>query len=187
MHRTIAMAVGLMVVLALPAGAVAKPTKQDKRNAAQECKLLRGTTDESREAFKASYRNLGACVSEKTREQARERRQAKRSASVDCRDERKQDSAAFAGHYRNFGKCVSSKARKELAAEDAADRAEIAETKNAAKECGAERDSIGDEPFAEKYGTNHNKRNAFGKCVSGKTAGDEPEDGGESDEEAPAS
>ena len=75
-------------MLALPAGAVAKPTKQDKRNAAKECKLLRGTTDESREAFRASYRNLGACVSEKAREQASERRAAKRSASGDCREER---------------------------------------------------------------------------------------------------
>lgn len=188
MQRTIAMAVGLMLVLALPAGAVAKPTKQDKRNAAQECKLLRGTTDESHEAFRASYKNLGACVSEKAREQAHERRQAKRTASSDCRDERKQDPPAFAEHYRNFGKCVSSKARKELATVDKADRAEIAEAKNAAKECGAERDSIGDDPFADKYGTNHNKRNAFGKCVSGKTApGDGSEDDGDSDEEAPTS
>ena len=187
MQRTIAIAAGLIAVLALPAGAVAKPTKQDKRNAAKECKLLRGTTDESREAFKASYRNFGACVSEKAREQASERRAAKRTASGDCRAERKQDSAAFADRYRNFGKCVSSKARKELAAKDADDRAEIAEAKNAAKDCAAERDSIGDEPFAEKYGTNHQKRNAFGKCVSGKTAGDEPEDGSGSDEETPAS
>ncbi len=85
MQRTIAIAAGLIAVLALPAGAVAKPTKQDKRNAAKECKLLRGTTDESREAFRASYRNFGACVSEKAREQASERRAAKRTASGDCR------------------------------------------------------------------------------------------------------
>ena len=38
---------------------------------------------------------------------------------------------------------------------------------NAAKECDAERDG-GREAFEEKYGTNKNKKNAFGKCVSEK-------------------
>jgi hypothetical protein len=39
--------------------------------------------------------------------------------------------------------------------------------RDAAQECRAER---GDDPeaFQETYGTNANKRNAFGKCVSGK-------------------
>ena len=37
---------------------------------------------------------------------------------------------------------------------------------NPAKICKAERASIGVGPFADKYGTNPNKRNAFGKCVS---------------------
>jgi hypothetical protein len=41
-------------------------------------------------------------------------------------------------------------------------------TDNAAKQCKAERQSMGAEPFANRYGTNANKRNAFGKCVSQK-------------------
>ncbi len=41
----------------------------------------------------------------------------------------------------------------------------------AEKACKAERNSLGVEAFSEKYGTNHNKRNAFGKCVSGKSKG----------------
>jgi hypothetical protein len=176
MRRTVAIATGLIVMLALPAGAMAKPTKQDRRIAAKECKMLRGTTDESQEAFRASYRNLGACVSEKAREEAQQRRAARRTASGDCRAERTQDAAAFAERYGNFGKCVSSKAGKKLASENAKDRAEIAEAKNAAKDCGAERDSIGEEPFAEKYGTNHNKKNAFGKCVSGRSGDDSGDD-----------
>jgi hypothetical protein len=47
--------------------------------------------------------------------------------------------------------------------------------KNAAKKCKAERASMGAEAFKAKYGTNPNKANAFGKCVSGqsKKAGDE--------------
>jgi len=39
---------------------------------------------------------------------------------------------------------------------------------NAAKQCKAERASLGETVFANKYGTNPNKRNAFGMCVSGK-------------------
>lgn len=35
-----------------------------------------------------------------------------------------------------------------------------------AKACKAERQSMGVETFAKRYGTNHNLRNAFGKCVS---------------------
>jgi hypothetical protein len=42
--------------------------------------------------------------------------------------------------------------------------------KNAAKACKDERGSTAEskQAFADKYGTNANKRNAFGKCVSGK-------------------
>ena len=66
-----------------------------------------------------------------------------------------------------FGKCVSgkAKAKKEAAAEDAAEeRAE----ENAAKKCKAERGTTAQsiEAFKQKYGTNANKANAFGKCVS---------------------
>ena len=50
------------------------------------------------------------------------------------------------------------------------------EFKNAAKECRAEREAD-PEGFQEAYGTNGNKRNAFGKCVSGKAK--------DSDDEAP--
>lgn len=38
--------------------------------------------------------------------------------------------------------------------------------KNVAKACKAERTRIGVQPFNDKYGTNANKKNAFGKCVS---------------------
>ena len=47
--------------------------------------------------------------------------------------------------------------------------------KNAAKKCKAERASLGVDAFKTKYGTNANKANAFGKCVSGhaKKSGEE--------------
>ena len=44
-----------------------------------------------------------------------------------------------------------------------------ADFKNAAKYCKAVRESKGTEQFTTLYGTNKNKKNAFGKCVS-KTA-----------------
>lgn len=44
-----------------------------------------------------------------------------------------------------------------------------ADFKNAAKYCKAVRESKGVEAFASLYGTNTNKKNAYGKCVS-KTA-----------------
>ena len=55
---------------------------------------------------------------------------------------------------------------------------------NASQECRAERDAIGTEAFAEKYGTNAPKgekskgagKNAFGKCVSGKVSDEIDED-----------
>ena len=50
-------------------------------------------------------------------------------------------------------------AKAEPAAEEAA--------KNAAKACKDER-AADDDAFAEKYGSNKNKRNAYGKCVSQK-------------------
>ena len=41
-----------------------------------------------------------------------------------------------------------------------------ADFKNAAKYCKALRESKGTEVFATLYGTNKNKKNAYGKCVS---------------------
>lgn len=41
-----------------------------------------------------------------------------------------------------------------------------ADFKNAAKYCKAVRESKGVEAFASLYGTNTNKKNAYGKCVS---------------------
>jgi hypothetical protein len=40
--------------------------------------------------------------------------------------------------------------------------------RSAAKECKQERRNMGRAAFASRYGSNHGKRNAFGKCVSRK-------------------
>ena len=69
-----------------------------------------------------------------------------------------------------FGKCVSGKSKDKAKDEKDDDKDEADKDEGAAaKACKAERASIGVEAFAKKYGTNHNLKNAFGKCVSGKS------------------
>ena len=106
---------------------------------------------------------MGKCVSKL----AQQSRQNTANAAAQCRDERAADPAAFKDHYGTgpnkanaFGKCVSQKAK---AAGNRQDQA----TENAAKQCRNEQ--LADPAaFKDHYGTNANKSNAFGKCVSGK-------------------
>jgi hypothetical protein len=116
---------------------------------------LYGTNADRSNAF-------GRCVSKVARAQRSER--ARGNAA--CRAERDANATAFAAKYgtgrngRNaFGRCVSSKARAAAIARQSA-------TNNAARACRAERATLGATAFANKYGTNANKRNAFGRCVS---------------------
>jgi hypothetical protein len=183
--RRLLIIAGALAVLATPAGtAIAKPSNADKREAQKECRAERGTTDATREAFKAKYRNFGDCVSQKAREAKAERKEAKTNASRECREERgdtaesreafRQKYGTNANKSNAFGKCVSQKAKAERAEEDAEDAADAAARKNAAEECDAERGDTQEsrKAFEEKYGTNANKRNAFGKCVSQKAKED---------------
>ena len=90
---------------------------------------------------------------------------AQTNAAKDCKAERAADEAAFKEKYGTnknksnaYGKCVSQKAGEK--------EAEVtASLVDAAKDCRTERTADPD-AFREKYGTNKNKRNAFGKCVS---------------------
>jgi hypothetical protein len=72
-----------------------------------------------------------------------------------------------ANDRNSFGKCVSSKVRSSEAQQDE-------NTQNAAQQCRAERGdpgfatAHGGKSFTDFYGTNKNKKNAFGKCVSQK-------------------
>ena len=181
--KKITVLICLALALALPAGAVAKPTPDnaDKRAAKAECKTLRGNTDLTREAFRTQFRSFAACVRKTAVEEAQEEQTARSNAAKDCKTERQADATAFAekygtnGNKRNaFGKCVSQKAKAKEQAADEQDAEEATEFKNAAKECDAERTADAG-AFAEKYGTNENNRNAFGKCVSSKASDDEGE------------
>src|SRR6476659_3328633 len=91
----------------------------------------------------------------------------KAAAAKQCSTARGADPAAFAAKYGTgkkhanaFGNCVSGKAK-------AAAAQQVQATINASKACWTER-KADPAAFKAKYGTNPNKSNAFGKCVSGK-------------------
>ena len=96
------------------------------------------------------------------------------NAAKACKAERgstAQTAAAFTEKYGTnankknaFGKCVSMKVKHEEAEAEAQEQAEA----NAAKKCKTERGTTEQSiaAFRAKYGTNANKKNAFGKCVS---------------------
>ena len=91
-----------------------------------------------------------------------------KSPAKACKAERSADRDAFKEKYgtnRNksnaFGKCVAAKRR------EARERRREARQRRAqaSRMCREERQADA-EAFKEKYGTNRNKSNAFGKCVS---------------------
>jgi hypothetical protein len=174
--KRLLVALGLIAAVAVPVTAAAKPTKTDRKNAARECKAERGGSTATRETFKTRYRTFGKCLSRRARDEAAERKVGHTNAAKECKAEWALNPAAFEDKYGTnhnkknaFGKRVSGKAKAKEAAMDAKDRKAIRARKHAAKECAEEREGIGREAFAAKYGTNHNKRNAFGKCVSAQS------------------
>jgi hypothetical protein len=174
--KRILIATGVAVALVLPTGAVAKPDQAEKNAAKAECKAERGKSRATREAFRAKYDDFSACVRKNAAEEEAENESAHKNAAKECKAERDADPAAFRTEYGDnengknaFGKCVSEKAREGKAEMDAEDAEEAAEFRNAAKECAAERETMGDDVFTDTYGENKNGKNAFGKCVSRKT------------------
>jgi hypothetical protein len=151
--------------------------------AAAACKALQTTAPSMFGAGK-TYKNLGACVSTKSQQG----NESANNAAKTCKAE--QADGNFAGSHGGksfsdfygtsgngngngksegkgnaFGKCVSGRAKTETA------KANTAEL-NAAKQCKAQRADTGfagahgGTSFADFYGTNGNKKNAFGKCVA---------------------
>src|SRR4051794_25712564 len=186
MHKSLILA-GVVGSLALPGAAQAtdSPTSSDRHNAAQECRFERGSSAATHEAFRVLYGTnksksnaFGKCVSGKSREETKEREDAKGAGSQACRTERgttAQAKAAFemkygtGKHKKNaFGKCVSAAAKQAKDHADEQDHENAQDRKNAARQCAQER-GTDKTAFASKYGSKAGKANAFGKCVS-KTA-----------------
>ena len=88
--KRITLVFGLVLALVAPSAAGAKPVSDngDKRAAKQECKMLRGHSKATREAFRTQYRSFAACVRDKAAEEAQEEQTARRNAARDCRSER---------------------------------------------------------------------------------------------------
>src|SRR5262245_38252686 len=142
---------GALAALATPALAADTPTAEQQCRAersemgVQTFRQTYGTNKSRKNAF-------GKCVSKRNKAT----HEAEKAARQECKAEKK----------KPHGDCVGEKAAETVAAEVEADV-------NAAKTCKTERKADPD-AFKEKYGTNKNRRNAFGKCVS-KTAKDTEE------------
>lgn len=122
---------GLVVVLAVPAGAVAEPDESDKRAAKAECKAERGKTSDTRAAFKLKHGSMSRCVKKTAAEEEAEEETAFKNAAKECKAERSDPGFAadhggktFEQHYGTnangknaFGKCVSQRTRGDSGSE----------------------------------------------------------------------
>jgi hypothetical protein len=169
----------LLGVLALsaPALATSHAPVAGAPSAQKQCRTERSAMGV--ELFRQTYGTnanrhnaFGKCVSKRASATEDAAAAAKQNASQECNAEESADPAAFAQKYGTgnnganaHGKCVSQKAKAKTGA-TVADQVDA--DVNAAKTCKAER-KADPQAFKDKYGTNKNKRNAFGKCVA-KTA-----------------
>jgi hypothetical protein len=170
----------LLGVLAVSAPALAEQSSSTPSPESQ-CRTERSAmgVDVFRQTYgtnKNRHNAFGKCVSKRTHATEEAADTAKQNAAQACKAEKAADPAAFAQKYGTgkhganaYGKCVSQTAKAETT--DAV-KDEVKADVNAAKTCKAER-KADPQAFADKYGTNANKRNAFGKCVS-KTARTQP-------------
>ena len=166
---------GALALMAAPASAAAASSTANS-DAQKQCRQERTAmgTQTFRDTYgtnKNKHNAFGKCVSHRTAQNEATEKKSHTNASKECKAERAADPAAFKDKYGTgknkknaFGKCVSQKARaKTKKAEKSQVQAEI----NAAKQCKDER-KADPAAFEQKYGTNENKSNAFGKCVSQK-------------------
>jgi hypothetical protein len=156
-----------LLCLVAPATLAAQPSPASKA-----CKAQRNAIGMA--AFRQLYASTGtpkaamdACLTQQVQVVSTEAKNAAKACKAE-RGTTQESKDAFAEKYganRNkknaFGKCVSAKTAEGVAEEQQA-------TLNAAKTCKAERGATpaSRAAFADEYGTNANKKNAFGKCVS---------------------
>jgi hypothetical protein len=178
----------LTILTAAGALALAVPAFADNSaptsppSASQQCRTER--TQMGRDTFAQLYGTnqgrknaFGKCVSKRAQATDTATAQAKVNAAQACKAERTADPAAFADKYGTgankknaYGKCVSQQASQKAAKTV---KQQVKADVSAAKACKAER-KADPAAFADKYGTNQNKRNAFGKCVSSQKKQQQP-------------
>jgi len=172
-RKTVIAAIG---TLAIAAPVMADESSSTTPSAEQQCRTEQ--TQMGKATFAQTYGTnhnrsnaFGKCVSKRETATSNAQQQAQTNAAKDCKAEEAADPAAFKAKYGTgkngnnaYGKCVSSKAK---AQENKTISQETSADVSAAKSCKTER-SADPAAFKAKYGTNHNKSNAFGKCVSQK-------------------
>lgn len=170
-----ALLAALAVAAVLPVAAQADPAApSDKANGARSCQALKAPLGEA--TFKATYGTnadksnaMGKCVSRWTQAEHGNRHEATAScqaARADAGFAAAHDGRTFAQFYgtgKNGANALSRCIQAARAAESAADKAAVV---SAARSCKGERKSMGDAAFRGKYGTNADRSNAFGRCVS---------------------
>lgn len=170
-----ALIAALAIAAILPVAAFADDASlSDKSNGARSCQALKATLGAA--TFTSTYGTnadksnaVGKCVSKWTQAEHQNRHEATTACKAEQADAgfaAAHDGKSFAQVYGSgkngvnaLNRCIQSK----RVTESAEDKAAVA---NAARTCKAERKSLGVDAFKAKYGTNADKSNAFGKCVS---------------------
>ena len=152
-----------VAALTVPSVASAAVSPADYKNAAKFCKALRA--EMGPDAFKQTFgtnknkRNaFGKCVSKEARKLDNLHAQAVKQCKAATQSVPPADTPGKGDDKRSLRDCVKQTLRELKTAH--ADAIE-----NAAKQCKTER-TADPVAFRDKYGTNENKSNAFGKCVS---------------------
>ena len=167
MKRVITIACGCLcaslLVAAVATAGNATSDSHAKNVAAKQCAAQKKA---DKAAFRATYGKhaMRNCIKGTTDEVSAELK----NAAQDCRAAREADPAGLSPDRTaptTTGKTRSASASRARSGRDV--KKDVSVFKNAAKECRAARDA---DPagFHQTYGTNHNGRNALGKCVSSK-------------------
>jgi hypothetical protein len=183
--RKLVTILGVMALAAVPAFGASSTAQSD---AQKQCRAERDAMGV--QAFRATYGTnknkknaFGKCVSHRTSQNSKTEQKSHDNAVSQCRSEQQADPAAFKTKYGTgkngnnaFGKCVSQKSR---ARTQSVESQQVQAEENAANTCKSERKQD-PSAFKAKYGTNKNKSNAFGKCVSQHAKAQEKQDGTQS-------
>jgi hypothetical protein len=169
-----ALVAALVVAAALPVAASADTASgSDKANGARACQALKASLGAS---FASTYGTnadksnaFGKCVSKWTQTEHQTRHASEQACAAEQADAgfaASHGGKTFAQFYGTGKKGANAMNRCTQAKQAAARAAAKAAVVKAARSCKAERTSMGAAPFKAKYGTNADKSNAFGKCVS---------------------
>ena len=170
-----AIVAALAVAAIFPVAALAEePSPSDKANGARACQALKTSLGEA--TFKSTYGTnadksnaMGKCVSKWTQAEHKNRLAATAACKAEQADANfaaSHDGKTFAQFYGSGKKGANALNSCIQAKRAAASAAEKQAVVNASRSCKAERKTMGADPFKAKYGTNADKSNAFGKCVS---------------------